>query len=372
MSSIAIPYSQDFLLDGFQDNIYCYPYESFLNQGGMQVLSHKNQNPVMTKYEDIDYDPEPDPVFQYDDFFCMAVDRDDDFLDQYHTMPTKRFKMEDSDGVYAVPVSPGMEELEEVIKVEKPRKTPPPPVINSIPATPVTTPSVANNNNSLVGSCTFKLVMGQQPSPSVVYKRIVKPFPAVMLLEESTFSNTSRLFVDVQLIREDNGKVADIIEGNQPLPISNGIYTVFKKLKIKETSRVHKTKFRLKFRLVQSKDKTYVPVSSISVMSDPISVYSHSSYVSKSKSSVGPPVATEIFPSSVSKKGGTRCVLLGSNFVKSKHLRIKIGDVELEPTFHESGTLVFTTPQLTNPGRISVTNDSIDYALSNLWVSLTE
>jgi hypothetical protein len=74
-----------------------------------------------------------------------------------------------------------------------------------------------------------------------------------------------------------------------------------------------------------------------------------------------PPIVHEVLPPS--GKVGTRCVVLGSNFVNNPLLRVRFGDVEVTPTFHEQGTLICIVPpfqkHLCVP--ILVTNDGINY-----------
>lgn len=50
-----------------------------------------------------------------------------------------------------------------------------------------------------------------------------------------------------------------------------------------------------------------------------------------------PPVVHEILPSSA--RIGSRAVVLGSNFVQSSSLKVRFGDAECVPIFHEQGTL---------------------------------
>eukprot|EP01129_Flabellula_baltica_P006380 TRINITY_DN237_c0_g1_i1.p1 TRINITY_DN237_c0_g1~~TRINITY_DN237_c0_g1_i1.p1 ORF type:complete len:399 (+),score=86.17 TRINITY_DN237_c0_g1_i1:101-1297(+) len=374
-------YFDDFYLrECSLDNISMFPPTSASMGSFDSYHVIKGTEAVESKPQEIDFQ---DPVLDFDfsdQFHILAPKIEEDWCSPaihlkstpepvYDSRPvvkteesylpsTKRRKVEYDDNVYSIPVSPSLSTSEDSSNEEETRNR---------------TPAMGFQNVSEHRPMpAFSLVIGKQPADGVVYKRILKPSPAVMLLEENTFMKTNRLFIDVVLIREDNGKEVDILEGNHPLPVCNGMYTIFKKLKIKETSRVHKTKFRLKFRLVQCNNQNYTPIPNVFVLSTPISVYSHSSYITKKKKSdaVKPPSVMEVMPPVCPSSGGSRCVIIGSNFVNTPKLKVKIGNTTVTPTFHESGTLVITTPYFATAGprRITVSNDSQNFTHSDTWL----
>jgi len=130
----------------------------------------------------------------------------------------------------------------------------------------------------------YSLHIGQQPPCKIVYNRILKPFPAIMLKENNFFSNSSQLFVDVFLIKNnDINQVLPYLEGKGPKPISNNNYCVFDKLKITSTSKSNKCQFRLLFQLIQFDGLQYNPVPNVHIVSNPIEVFSHSNYLKDEK-----------------------------------------------------------------------------------------
>jgi len=65
---------------------------------------------------------------------------------------------------------------------------------------------------------------------------------------------------------------------------------------------------------------------------------------------------------------GTRIVIIGHNFVNSPKLRVRFGDVECSPTFHEQGTLICLVPNIIKSGQktpmqlqVRVSNDAVNY-----------
>jgi len=216
-----------------------------------------------------------------------------------------------------------------------------------------------NSNNE------FSLIIGQQPPSSIVYKRILKPFPAVMLKEKSLFSLTQKLFVDVSLIKNnDITQILPYLEGGSPKSITNNNYAVFDKLKINSTSKSNKCQYRLYFQLKEFNGVNYSPLPGAYAVSNPIEVFSHSSYMKEEKisSKLPPPIISEILPNV--GNAGDKCVILGANFVKSDKLKVRFGDnIFIKPEYHESVTLVVRIPQITGLKEVPVyvTNDGKEY-----------
>jgi len=214
----------------------------------------------------------------------------------------------------------------------------------------------------------FFLVVRQNPSPEIVTKRLLKPFPAVMLQEKNLFSKTTNLYVNVHLIRTDDHSPLDsILEGNKFTHISNGEFAYFKKLKVKESSiKYERSPFQLIFNLYQLVDKVYTPLN-IVAYSETFMAYTHSSYLSKSKkkgSKPAPPALIEVIPSTGKLSGGDRCCIVGASFQESPKLVVKFGDSLIIPQFHESGCLIITTPPIASIShiQISVANDGKNFS----------
>jgi len=217
----------------------------------------------------------------------------------------------------------------------------------------------------------YILHIGQQPPIKVVYNRILKPFPAVMLKENSFLSDSSQLFIDVFLIKNnDPNDVLPFLEGKGQKPITNNNYAIFDKLKVTSTSKSNKCQYRLKFQLVEFDGSHYNSIPNAYVISNPIEVVSHSNYLKsnrKSKNKPSPPILSMIIPCSGSP--GDRCVIIGANFINSKSLSIKFGESIIMPEYHEDVTLVFNIPP--NPSRskqynVQVSNDGEEYCGNNI------
>jgi len=215
----------------------------------------------------------------------------------------------------------------------------------------------------------YQLRANKQPPAQTVYQRILKPHPTVILLGPET--NGHDFFVEASLIRADtNTELPMCLEGMRMIQIIPGQFSIFKRLKILSTTQQQGTLFKLKFQLKKFQNDCFVTVPGISALSNPIEVYSHTSYINKGKNtdvSTVPPVVKEILPSRGSARGVTRVVILGSNFSNSQKLSVMLGDTVVQPTFHESGTLICTT-QPGVPGSVlsvRVSNDGVDYCPSS-------
>lgn len=212
----------------------------------------------------------------------------------------------------------------------------------------------------------FQLRIARQPPTRTVYQRILKPFPSVMLAG-GNFDATlmSNLFVEATLLRTDSDiEIPTVLEGNKVVRISNGAFATFKKLKILSTSQQQGTLFRLKFSLKKYVGNIFEPIPNATIISNPIEVFSHTLYINQqSEVPPPPPVVHEILPSSA--RIGSRAVVLGSNFVQSSSLKVRFGDAECVPIFHEQGTLICVIPNpqrlITGPVPVTVTNDGANY-----------
>jgi hypothetical protein len=190
----------------------------------------------------------------------------------------------------------------------------------------------------------FKLRIARQPPSKTVYQRILKPFPSVMLATGNDVG--LNLFVEVVLVRSDSEQELPLtLEGNKCVRISNGVFATFKKLKILSTSQMQGTLFRLKFLLKRYVGSVFEIIQGSHAISDPIEVFSHTLYLNTTRSEApAPPAVIEVLPSHGSAAGNNRVVILGSRFVNSPNIRVRFGDVEVVPHFHEQGTLICLSP----------------------------
>jgi hypothetical protein len=127
----------------------------------------------------------------------------------------------------------------------------------------------------------YQLRIARQPPSRTVYQRILKPFPSVMLIGASSEVANNNLFVEATLLRCDSdAELPSCIEGNRTVRISNGVFAVFKKLKILSTTQQQGTLFRLKFTLKRYVGNVFEQVANAVTVSNPIEVFSHTLYLS--------------------------------------------------------------------------------------------
>jgi len=203
----------------------------------------------------------------------------------------------------------------------------------------------------------YELRMARQPPTQLVYQRIVKPNPTVMMV---TGDSTKDHFVRATLVRADSDtEVVNVLEGTLVERISTSSMAQFRRLKIISTSQMQNTLFRLKFSL-EVFEEEFRPTG-VSIISSPIEVFSHTQYVKPNRNAPTPPVILEVLP--VSGRPGTRVAVIGNNFVDGDHLAVRFGDVATKPRLHGPGTLICTAPQ-NPPGAIvnvSATNDGLHF-----------
>lgn len=205
----------------------------------------------------------------------------------------------------------------------------------------------------------YELRMAIQPPPQLVYQRIVKPNPTVMMV---TGSPNKDHFVRATLVRADSDtEVVNVLEGTLVERISTTSMAQFRRLKIISTSQMQGTLFRLKFSL-EVFEETFIPTG-ICIFSNPIEVFSHTQYVKPNRNAPTPPVILEVLP--VSGKPGTRVAVIGNNFVEGDHLAVRFGEMSTRPRLHGPGTLICSAPSH-QPAfvDVSVTNDGVHFTRS--------
>eukprot|EP01129_Flabellula_baltica_P008355 TRINITY_DN3308_c0_g1_i1.p1 TRINITY_DN3308_c0_g1~~TRINITY_DN3308_c0_g1_i1.p1 ORF type:complete len:580 (-),score=98.46 TRINITY_DN3308_c0_g1_i1:605-2344(-) len=214
----------------------------------------------------------------------------------------------------------------------------------------------------------FELRIQKQPPAEMVYQRNLKPPPVVMLLAPPSYTdNCNNFFIECTLLSESHVELPNVLEGTNIMRVSVGNFATFKKIKILSTSQQMKTLFKLKFQLKRYVGDTQEIIPGASIISQTIEVFSHTYYLGKKKKPIPTPKITEVLPPIGPASGGTRVVIIGSNFVNTENLLVQFGNQLLRPEFHEAGTLIFTTPP-GNSGSIlpvSVSNDSVEFAQSN-------
>eukprot|EP01089_Gocevia_fonbrunei_P007670 TRINITY_DN188_c0_g1_i2.p1 TRINITY_DN188_c0_g1~~TRINITY_DN188_c0_g1_i2.p1 ORF type:complete len:487 (+),score=64.81 TRINITY_DN188_c0_g1_i2:436-1896(+) len=215
----------------------------------------------------------------------------------------------------------------------------------------------------------FKIRIARQPPAKTVYQRILKPFPSIML--ESGHDAESNLFIEAELLRSDtDAELHQCLDGVKIVRISDGTFACFKRLKILSTSQQQGTLFRLRFTLKRYQGTSFEGVDGCSIISNPIEVFSHTQYLNDKQDAPPPPVVTEVLPSTGGCAGGTRIVILGSNFINNPKLKVRFGDVVVPATFHEGGTLIVVTPPRTRSRvPVSVTNDDVNFCETSCFFS---
>jgi len=190
-----------------------------------------------------------------------------------------------------------------------------------------------------------------------------------MLVGGSNDAINNNLFVEASLMRSDSDvELPTCIEGNRIVRISNGVFAVFKKLKILSTSQQQGTLFRLKFTLKRYVGNVFEQIATAVTVTNPIEVFSHTLYLSeRPEVAPAPPIVHEILPTSGSF--GTRAVILGINFVNNPNLKVRLGDFEIPNQFHEQGTLIVTLPSLPKSGMmpVRVSNDGSNYCETKVF-----
>eukprot|EP01128_Nolandella_sp_AFSM9_P005029 TRINITY_DN2373_c0_g1_i1.p1 TRINITY_DN2373_c0_g1~~TRINITY_DN2373_c0_g1_i1.p1 ORF type:complete len:626 (-),score=118.45 TRINITY_DN2373_c0_g1_i1:8-1885(-) len=216
----------------------------------------------------------------------------------------------------------------------------------------------------------FSLRIQKQPPAQTVYQRICKPFPSVMLSGPDQ-PGSQNFFCEATIVRADNGEELPLcLDGSKMIRVQVGVFATFRKLKILATTAQQGCLFKIRFNLKKHEGNQFIPVQGVVCFSDPIEVFSHTYYLTnrKKNSPPPPPIITEVLPPFGSSSGGTRCVILGSNFIDSPKLRVRFGDVVVRPTFHESKTLICTTLPAQGPGPqiVTVSNDDKEYCQSSI------
>jgi hypothetical protein len=260
------------------------------------------------------------------------------------------------------------------------------------------------------GEATLQIHLCASSPSEVVYQRILRPPPAIVVTGGSELSQQQKacLFVEVTAeAAESHTELPQCLDGQLRMNVAPGSFAQFKKLRLLTTSTQQGSDFCLRFRLTMfdTDTDTFYPVPGAWVRSPAIRVYSHSQYLSsKAKAAAheapevvdaatsaaaaevvrraassarrasgsaassaggGPvntdvnPIVTEVVPAT--GPPGTKVVILGAQFVKSPHLRVRFGpDVVTDVTFHEAGTLLAQAPPSLTPGTdttVHVSND---------------
>jgi hypothetical protein len=127
--------------------------------------------------------------------------------------------------------------------------------------------------------------MIREPPQQTVYQRIVKPFPAVMLTSNYHGKYPeNNLFVEATLLRSDSEtEINQYLNGTHLESLSNNNIATFKKLKVLATSVKEGCMFRFKFTLKRYTRDHFEPVPNVTVISNPIEIFSHTCYITKPK-----------------------------------------------------------------------------------------
>jgi len=189
----------------------------------------------------------------------------------------------------------------------------------------------------------------EQPPEQTVYKRNLKPFPAILVQgdERLVLQPGESLVVAPMLYRYDNLEpVLNKISGVTPLPVTTGATVVFKKLKIMVTSnQLNNTLFFLQFEL-RKVSQNKAPETLAFLQSNPIFVVSHTTLLKKPISpTIEAATISEVIPPKGTSEGGTKVAILGDNFVDTPNTRVWFDLIEVKPQFHGPKTLTCITPR---------------------------
>jgi len=222
----------------------------------------------------------------------------------------------------------------------------------------------------------LQLRLMRQPPAQCVYQRILKPVPSLMVVSDSPQQNplNATYFVEVSLLKSNSEEeLGSLLDGTKVVRVQ-GQFANFQRLKILQTSQQAATMFRLRFSLKKYVGNEFKFVPNAVVYSNPIEVFSHSIYITgkQSQNNVTPPAIFEMIPTSGSV--GMRVCILGANFINSDKLKVRFGQTDLHPTFHESGTLIFNVPPPTAtsfayPCPIRVSNDGENFCQTKVFFS---
>lgn len=205
-----------------------------------------------------------------------------------------------------------------------------------------------------------RVVIVEQPPEKSVYKRNLKPNPAVKLVGDESQIQGS-LFVAPVLVRCDTQTDMPKLTGATPIKTTVGRLVPFKKLKVTITSHQENgALFCLRFEARRYYTQSDYEVIH-SVQSIPMAVLSHSTQLKAPTSQ--PPSIQEVVPGSGTVNGGTKVAIIGSNFIDTPSARVRFDSTDVVPTFHSGGTLVCTTPQHA-PATVTVvvSNDAIRWS----------
>lgn len=210
----------------------------------------------------------------------------------------------------------------------------------------------------------FSLSIIDQPPDRIVYNRCLKPNPVVLVQSRQppSLGPGESLQIVPVLYRFDTSQPIQFLVGNQPQSANIGSPVVFKRLKVSKTShQLDDTLFFLRFEL-RITDGSKQSESLASVQSKPFSVVSHSSLL-KEKSKAPVAAVTEVIPPSGSTIGGTRVVIIGSNFEDSPTLLVRFDNTTVFAEFVSPGTLVcFTPSHFPASVHVTVSNNSKDWS----------
>eukprot|EP01090_Pellita_catalonica_P012391 TRINITY_DN2677_c0_g1_i1.p1 TRINITY_DN2677_c0_g1~~TRINITY_DN2677_c0_g1_i1.p1 ORF type:complete len:724 (-),score=90.68 TRINITY_DN2677_c0_g1_i1:49-2220(-) len=216
----------------------------------------------------------------------------------------------------------------------------------------------------------------------VVYRKILRPFPSVMLTDVSSGFVPGQYFVKAVLVHLNGTELPDSLEGDYTARFGRGgTIAMFDKLKIKHTCNSMKVdSFQLKFSLHRLEDCTRVlssrgsDLALCSVLSEKVRVFSHSTYLKRKDKNFAR--ISELRPNSGKASGGQRVAITGSGFGSQQSPpRIKFGKSEIQATLRQDGVLLCIVPPFltaANEGQsrsvlVSIANHGQPFASSDVF-----
>jgi hypothetical protein len=224
----------------------------------------------------------------------------------------------------------------------------PAPAAAAAAAAQAAAPVVASSSSSAFGAGDGVSVISvvTHPPTETVYNRLLKPYPAVRITGE--IAGRTNHFVDCTCVDANSHvEVPLCLQGTSRVKLLPTAFAQFKKLKLALTTQQQGCQFRLRFQLQTYHASGYVNIAGAEAYSVPITVFSHTQYLGRNDnhSSIAStliPQLAELIPNRAAS--GSKLCLLGSGFVRSSQLQVRIGGTAVTPTFHETGTLVCHVP----------------------------
>lgn len=213
------------------------------------------------------------------------------------------------------------------------------------------------------GESLYRLSLEEPIQDRVVYRRSLKPAPAVLVT--GNLSVWKRLGISVHAVSPvSKREIRSVLSGDGPIPVPFNGRVVFPKLKWLATSfQLKEGPLSLRFDLeIRPEGSTLSDPGTLlcSLTTAPITVISHTTQLRPTYMPISIPAVTDLIPESVLSSGGEPLLLIGTDFTNSESLRVFLDDIPVYTEFLTSKSLLITVPSLPE-GVVSVrvANDGV-------------